>query len=102
MRRVDLPVVVALAVVAALVTLLVCDLAGSIARAKGRSYWVLFAFGLLLWFPALITALALPARGELPAGRPPGRVETAVGVLLLALGALAVVAGATAAVTYAP
>ena len=56
----ELPVVVAVAVAAALVTLLMCDLAGGVARAKGRSYWGFFAFGLLLWFPALITALLLP------------------------------------------
>ena len=98
----ELPVVVALAVAAALVTLLLCDLAGGIARAKGRSYWVFFAFGLLLWFPALITALLLPERAPVPGGRPPGRPETALGALLVLLGVAAVAAGAAAAVSYAP
>lgn len=102
MRPVELPVVVALAVVVALVTLLLCDLAGGIARAKGRSYWGLFALGLLLWFPALILALVLPARGEVPAGRAPGRGETVVAALLVLTGAVALVAGAVAAVAYAP
>lgn len=98
----ELPVLVALAAVAALVTLLVCDLAGGIARAKGRSYWAFFAFGLLLWFPAMITALVLPARGAVPAGRAPGRAETTVAALLLLLAVLAVAAAAAAVVSYAP
>lgn len=98
----ELPVLIALAAVTALVTLLLCDLAGSTARAKGRSYWAFFAFGLLLWFPALLTALLLPARGEVVEGRAPGRAETAVAVLLVVLGVLAVVAAGAAAVSYAP
>lgn len=98
----ELPVVVALAVVAALVVLLLCDLAGGIARAKGRSYWGFFALGLLLCFPALILALVLPARGEVPAGQDPGRGETAVAALLVLTGAAALAAGAVAAVAYAP
>ena len=97
----ELPVV-ALAVAAALITLLLCDLAGSIARAKGRSYWAFFALGLLLWFPALLTALALPARADVPAGRGPGRVEKAVAALLLLLGAAALTAAVVAVVAYAP
>lgn len=64
-----LPVVV-LAVVAALVTLVLCDLAGGIARSKGRSYWTYFALGLLLWFPSLLLALRLPAPKASP---PPSR-----------------------------
>lgn len=102
MRRVELPVVLAVAAAAALVTLLMCDLAGGVARAKGRSYWGFFAFGLLLWFPALITALALPARGDVPAARAPGRLESGLGVVLALLALTALVAGAGAAVTYAP
>lgn len=98
----ELPVLIAVAAVAALVTLLVGDLAGGIARAKGRSYWAFFAFGLLLWFPALITALVLPARGDVAPGRPPGRLETAAGGLLVLLAALALAAAATAVVSYAP
>ena len=98
----ELPVVVAVAVAAALVTLLVCDLAGSIARAKGRSYWAFFAFGLLLWFPALITALVLPERAPVVATRPPRRPEKALGGLLVLLAVAALAAGAAAAVSYAP
>ncbi len=98
----ELPVVVAIAVAAALVTLLLCDLAGGVARAKGRSYWAFFAFGLLLWFPALITALVLPARADVPAVRGPGRPETAVAGLLLLLAVLTVAAAAAAVVSYAP
>jgi hypothetical protein len=99
---VELPVLIALAAAAALVTLLVCDLAGGIARAKGRSYWLFFALGLLLWFPALIAALALPARSQVPAAHGPGRLETAAAGLLLLLAVLAVAAAATAVVSYAP
>lgn len=98
----QLPVVVAVAVVTAVVTLLMCDLAGSIARVKGRSYWGLFAFGLLLWFPALITALVLPERAPVPAARAPGRPEAALGALLLLVAVAALAAGAAAAVSYAP
>ena len=102
MRRVELPVAVALAVVGALVTLVLCDLAGGIARAKGRSYWLFFAFGLLLWFPALIVALALPPRGDVPEGPAPRRLESVVATVLLAVAALAAAAGIAAAVSYAP
>ena len=102
MRRVELPVVVALAVVAALVTLLLCDLIGGIARTKGRSYWTWFALGLLLWFPALIAVLVLPARTPVATGRGPGRLETALAAVLVVLGAAALAAGAAAAVAYAP
>ncbi len=98
----ELPAVVAVAVAAALLTLLLCDLAGGIARAKGRSYWAFFAFGLLLWFPALITALLLPEREPVPAARAPGRPETLLGALLVLLGVAALAAGAAAAVSYAP
>ena len=95
-----LPIVV-LAVVAALVTLVLCDLAGGIARSKGRSYWTYFALGLLLWFPALLLALRLPSP-EGAAAPAPGRAERVVATVLLALGALAVAAGLAAAVAYAP
>lgn len=98
----ELPVVIGVAVAVALVTLLVGDLAGGIARAKGRSYWAFFAFTLLLWFPALITALLVPARGEVLAARAPGRPETVLGGLLVLLGVSALAAGAAAAVSYAP
>lgn len=98
----ELPVVLALAAVAALVTLLVGDLAGSTARAKGRSYWAFFAFALLLWFPALLAALLLPARTDVPVAAPPRRAEQAAGALLVLLGVLALAAGAVAAVSYAP
>ena len=95
-----LPVVV-LAVVAAVVTLVLCDLAGGIARAKGRSYWAYFALGLLLWFPALLLALRLPAP-EGVTGPEPGRAERAVATVLMALAALAAAVGIAAAVAYAP
>ena len=95
-----LPVVV-LAVLAALVTLVLCDLAGSIARAKGRSYWTYFALGLLLWFPSLLLALRLPAPEGLPAPEP-GRAERVVGTVLLVVAALAAATGIVAAVAYAP
>lgn len=98
----ELPVVLAVAAAAALVTLLLCDLSGGIARTKGHSYWGFFAFGLLLWFPALITALVLPAPEPVAAGQGPGRVETAAGGLLVLLGVAALAAGAAAAVSYAP
>ena len=80
----DLPVAIALAVVGGLITLVLCDLAGGIARAKGRSYWLFFAFGLLLWFPSLITALALPARTDAAAGPDAARSERALSTVLLA------------------
>ena len=103
MPAVELLVVVALAVVVGLVTLVLCDLAGGIARAKGRSYWAFFAFGLLLWFPSLLTALALPDRsGAGAAGQPPQGAERAVALALLVLAALGLAAAVYAAVSYAP
>lgn len=92
---------VVLAVVVALVTLVLCDLAGSIARSKGRSYWTYFALGLLLWFPSLLLALRLPAPEGLPAPEP-GRAERVVGTVLMALAVLATAVGLGAAVAYAP
>lgn len=97
----ELPALIAVAVAVALVTLLVCDLAGGIARAKGRSYWGFFALGLLLWFPALLVALLLPERTPVPPGPAPGRPETALGGLLVLVAVAAVAAGAVAAVSYA-
>ncbi len=98
----ELLVVVPLAVVVALMTLVLCDLAGSIARGKGRSYWLYFAFGLLLWFPALLTALNLPDRAGVTAGPSPSRGESVTAVAVLALGALAVVAAIAGALLFAP
>ena len=98
----ELLLVIPLAVVVALVTLVLCDLAGGIARAKGRSYWLFFAFGLLLWFPALITALTISDRNDVAAGSEPGRGESVLAKVALALGALAAVAGVVAAVAFAP
>ena len=98
----ELPVLIGLAAVVALLTLVLCDLAGSIARAKARSYWLFFALGLLLWFPALIAALALADRSGVTGAREPGRVETAVSGVLVALAALAAIGGLAAAVAYAP
>ena len=98
----ELAVVVPVAIVVALLTLVLCDLAGSIARAKGRSYWLFFAFALLLWFPALLTALALPARTEVVAGRPPRRPEKVLSAALIGVGALVAGAGLVAAVAFAP
>ena len=97
----DLPLVIALALVGGLITLALCDLAGGIARAKGRSYWAFFAFGLLLWFPSLITALALPGPDATsgPDAAPPERVLATV---LVVLAAVVVAAGIAAAVAYAP
>jgi hypothetical protein len=95
-----LPVAV-LAVVAALVTLVLCDLAGAIARTKGRSYWTYFVLGLLLWFPSLLLALRLPAPEGVAASEP-GRPERVVATVLMALAALAAAAGLAAAVAYAP
>jgi len=99
---VELPVVVPVAVVGALLTLVLCDLVGGIARTKGRSYWGFFAFGLLLWFPALIVALAVSAHGQPAEGPPPRRLETAAAGLVVALGALAAGVGLVAAVAFAP
>ena len=101
MRSVELLPVVAVAVVVALVTLVLCDLAGSIARARGRSYWAFFAFGLLLWFPALIVALRLPTDAAAPAAPEPGRAGSVLGVVLLALGLVTGVAGVVAAIAFA-
>lgn len=98
----DLSLVVPVAVVGALLTLVLCDLAGGIARAKGRSYWLFFAFGLLLWFPSLITALALPARHDVADGPGPRRAETVLSAALAGLGVLAAGAGLLAAVAFAP
>jgi energy-coupling factor transporter transmembrane protein EcfT len=101
-HAVELLPVVALAVVGALLTLLLCDLAGDIARAKGRSYWLFFAFGLLLWFPALIVALRLYDRTGVEPAPEPGAAESAVAAVLVALAAFAAVAGFGAALAYAP
>lgn len=98
----ELAVVVPVAIVVALLTLVLCDLAGGIARAKGRSYWLFFAFGLLLWFPALLIALALSPKGEVVDGPVPRRLERAVSVLLVGIGALTAAAGLAAAVAFAP
>lgn len=98
----ELLLVVPLAVLAALVTLVLGDLAGGIARAKGRSYWLFFGLALLLWFPSLIAALALPARTQVAGGPEPGRGETVVTVVLVLLAAVAVVVGIGVAVAYAP
>ena len=98
----DLLVVVPLALVGALLTLLLCDVAGSIARSRGRSYWLFFALGLLLWFPALLLALALPARQPPPEVPGPRRVEGVLARLVAALGALAALGGLAAAVAFAP
>lgn len=98
----DLLVVLPAAVVLALLTLVLCDLTGGIARAKGRSYWGFFVFALLLWFPALLTALALPAKAEPAEGPAPRRLETVLSSVLVGLGALAAGAGLVAAVAFAP
>lgn len=98
----ELLLVVPLAVAVALVTLVLADLAGGIARAKGRSYWLFFGLALLLWFPSLIAALALPARTQAPAGPQAGRGETAGALLVVLLAAVAVVAALGVAVAYAP
>jgi hypothetical protein len=95
---VDLLVVLPVAVL----TLVLCDLTGGIARAKGRSYWLFFAFGLLLWFPALITALLLPARAQPAEVAAPRRLERVLAGVLVALGAVAAGAGLVAAVAFAP
>lgn len=98
----ELLVVVPVAVVVALVTLLVCDLAGSIARAKGSSYWGFFAFGLLGWFPALLAALAMRDRGDVLAGPDARRAETVLATTVVVLAVLAAAAGLAAALLYAP
>lgn len=98
----ELLLVVPLAVAVALVTLVLADLAGGIARAKGRSYWLFFGLALLLWFPSLIAALALPASTQAPAGPQAGRGETAGALLVVLLAAVAVVAALGVAVAYAP
>ena len=90
---------VALAVGLAVVTLLLCDQAGSTARAKGRSYWLFFALGLLLWFPALLAAHLLPVH---PSASRVGRGELAVGGLVTVLALAAAVAAIVAALQYAP
>lgn len=98
----ELLVVVPVAIVVALLTLVLCDLVGGIARAKGRSYWVFFALTLLLWFPALLTVLLLPARGVFGEARPPRRPERAFGILAAVLGTVSAAAGLVAAVAFAP
>ena|SRR5687768_10601683 len=95
-------IAVPVALVVAVLTLVLCDLAGGIARAKGRSYWLFFALTLLLWFPGLLGALLVrPAADvpDLPAARRP---ELALGAFVAALGALAAVGGLAVAVAYAP
>ena len=102
MRPVELLPAIAIAVVVALLTLVLCDLAGGIARAKGRSYWLFFAFGLLLWFPAILVALRLPDRNGTPPVQDAGGGEKAVATVLLVLATLAGAAGVAAAVAFAP
>ena len=66
-----MPLLIALpvALVVAVLTLLLCDVAGGIARAKGRSYWAFFALTLLLLFLAVGGAsLALYALGRIGFG----------------------------------
>lgn len=95
-------IAVPVALVVALLTLVLCDLAGGVARAKGRSYWLFFALGLLLWFPGLLGALLVRPAVD-PADTPaPRRPELALGALAAALGALAAVGGLAVAVAYAP
>lgn len=95
-------IAVPVALVVAVLTLLLCDLAGGIARAKGRSYWLFFALTLLLWFPGLLGALLVSPRTEVAVGRDPRRPELALGTVVAALGAVTAVAGLAVAVTYAP
>ena len=90
------------ALVVAVLTLLLCDLAGGIARAKGRSYWLFFALTLLLWFPGLLGALLVSPRTEIAPVGAPRRPELALGAVVAVLGALAAVAGLVVAVAYAP
>lgn len=97
-----LPIAIPVALVVAVLTLVLCDLAGGVARAKGRSYWLLFALTLLLWFPGLLGALLVSPRGEVATGGDPRRTELAVGGVIAALGAVTAVAGLAVAVTYAP
>lgn len=93
---------VPVALVVAVLTLVLCDLAGGIARVKGRSYWLYFALGLLLWFPALLGALLVRPVAEVADQPEPGRPELALSALVAALGAAAAVAGLAVAVAYAP
>lgn len=95
-------IAVPVALVVAVLTLLMCDLAGGIARAKGRSYWLFFALTLPLWFPGLLAALLVSPRDEIVMGRDPRRPERVLGSVVAALGALTAVAGLAIAVTYAP
>ena len=95
-------IAVPVALVVAVLTLLLCDLAGGIARAKGRPYWLFFALTLLLWFPGLLGALLASPRGEIALGPDPRRPERALGSVVAAVGALTAIAGLAVAVTYAP
>ena len=93
---------VPVALVVALLTLVLCDVAGGIARAKGRSYWLFFALGLLLWFPGLLGALLVRPATDVADVPEPRRAEVALGTLAAVLGAMTAVAGLAVAVTYAP
>ena len=99
-----MPLLIALpvALVVAVLTLLLCDVAGGIARAKGRSYWAFFALTLLLWFPGLLAALLVRPAAEVAESPAPRRPELALGTLAAVLGGLAAVGGLALAVVYAP
>lgn len=93
---------VPVALVVAVLTLVLSDLAGGIARAKGRSYWLFFVLTLLLWFPGLLGALLVSARGEVVVTADPRRPELALGTLAAVLGGIVAAAGLAVAVGYAP
>ena len=95
-------IAVPVALVVAVLTLLLCDVAGGIARAKGRSYWLFFVLTLLLWFPGLLGALLVTSRVEVTSASPPRRPELVLGAVAAVLGGVVALAGVAAAVVYAP
>lgn len=95
-------IAVPVALVVAVLTLLLCDLAGGIARAKGRSYWVFFALTLLLWFPGLLAALLVRPAADVAETPAPRRPELALGTVAAVLGGLVAIGGLAVAVAYAP
>lgn len=95
-------IAVPVALAVGVLTLLLCDLAGGIARAKGRSYWLFFALTLLLWFPGLLAALLVRPAVDVAETPGPRRPELALGTVAAVLGGLVAIGGLAVAVAYAP
>lgn len=58
--------VAAVFIVSAVVAVLIATIPASIARNKGRSFWLWYLYGLVLFIVALIHALLLPELGTRP------------------------------------